>query len=453
MLDIRKQPYADYIHSISRNTDRCPNIVLIFVDDMGYGDLSCFGSRLIHTPCIDAMAESGARMDNFYAASPVCSPSRFSCLTGRYPTRGYMNTVLFPTVTEMGQTHNRANFPEGVDGIPEDEITVAEALRAGGYKTGIFGKWHLGDRVGNRPTDKGFDYFYGSYYSVDMEPYDLYRNNEIDIPDPVDKTKLTGKLTEEILSFIDQNKEDAFFIYYASPYPHSPAASGRDFEGRSKGGTYGDCVEELDWSVGQIREKIRQLGLAENTLIIFTSDNGPWFEGSSGYHRGRKGQNFDGGHIVPFVAEWEGHIPAGSVISETAMNIDFFPTFLKMAGIPLPDDRVIDGKDMMPLLTGQKKENVHDALYFINGDKVLAVRTKDDFKYMVRSAVDNACYAGMPQGPFLFDMKEDQNESYDVSRLYPEKVRKMETLIDEANENIQHNPRGWTDKEGGIQNV
>lgn len=444
-IEFRQQAHDDYLKSIKQRDGDRPNIILIFVDDMGYGDISAFGSRAIQTPNLDALAAEGVKLTNFYAASPVCSPSRFACLTGRYPTRGFFHNVLFPTTTTFGKAFNAASFPKGMRGILPDEITIPEALRAGGYHTAMFGKWHLGDKSPYLPNDKGFDYFYGALYSVDMEPYDLYRNREICVPHPVDKKKLTGMMTDEILTYLEENRDSdkPFFLYYASPYPHHPAAASESFAGKSLGGTYGDCVEELDWSVGRIRQKLDELGLTKNTLVIFTSDNGPWFEGNPGYHRGRKGTNFDGGHMVPFIASWPEKIPVGTVVDNPAMNTDFFPTFLKLAGINLPTDRQIDGVDMMPLLTGETHENIHEIFYFITGDKVLAVRTGDDRKYMVRELCDYRPFTRNQMGPFLFDMKADPQESYDTSNRDPEAARKMQELVDDANRRIQENPRGW----------
>lgn len=323
-LQLRQEAHDAYLASIKKSEEEKPNILLIFVDDMGYGDLSCFGSRAIRTPNIDRITERGAKLTNFYAASPVCSPSRFSCLTGRYPTRGFFHDVLFSQQTLFGKIYNRKHFPAGVRGILPDEVTIPETRRAGGYRTGMFGKRHLGDRHPPLPNDKGFDYFFGAYYSVDMEPYELYRNEEVAVPGPVDKKNLTGMLTQEMLDFLDHTDDTPFFLHYASPYPHHPAAAGDAFAGKSAAGIYGDCVEELDWSVGQLLDKLEALGISDQTMVIFTSDNGPWFEGNPGYHRGRKGENFDGGHMVPFVACWPGKIPAGTTVESAAMNTDFF---------------------------------------------------------------------------------------------------------------------------------
>lgn len=440
--DLRMREHDEYLSSIKKGGKGRPNIVLVFVDDMGYGDISCFGATAINTPCLDAIAAKGAKLNNFFAASPICSPSRFSCLTGRYPTRGYVKSVFFPSVTTLGRLINRASFPHGVTGICPDEITVAEALKASGYKTAMFGKWHLGDASPMLPNDKGFEYFYGAHYSVDMKPYHFYKNREID-SEFVDKTQLTPILTEEILRYIDENADDPFFIYYASPYPHHPAAASEKFKGVSDGGTYGDCVEELDWSCGEIYKKLEEKGIADNTLFIFTSDNGPWYEGNPGLHRGRKCLSLDGGQAVPFIAAYPAVIKKGTEINATAMNIDFFPTFLKMAGIEnLPSDREIDGVDMMPILKGESAENTQEYMYYINTCKVFAVRNRENFKYIIPTKLDNPAYYGL-HGPYLFDINHDVNESYDVSDHYPDIKEKLCTVLDEKQKELSENPRGW----------
>lgn len=442
-VQLRQEQHANYLSKIKANDSPKPNIVLVFVDDMGYGDISCFGSQAIKTPNLDEMADAGVRLDNFYASSPVCSPSRFSCLTGRYPTRGFVNAVFFPTVKTSGKLINKALFPHGIVGILPDEVTIPEALGAGGYKTGMFGKWHLGDCSPHLPNEKGFDYFFGAHYSNDMKPYAYYRNTEIVMDAEVDQHNLTKTITSEINNYIESNKDDPFFVYYASPFPHHPVHASKEFQGKSNGGAYGDCVEELDWSVGEIRKKLDELKLLDNTLIIFTSDNGPWYEGSPGMHRGRKGNSFDGGQMVPFIASWPDQIPKGEVINETAMNIDFFPTFLNMAGIELPNDREIDGIDMMPLLRQERVENVHDDLYFIKMKKIFAVRSKDDFKYCIKAKSENTTYQMAKQGPFLFNMNYDQNESYNTLTQFPEKAEELRMKLEKKQRAFESNPRGW----------
>jgi arylsulfatase A-like enzyme len=441
---LRLQSHQAYLDSIDDVTDQNPpNFVLVFVDDMGHGDISCFGSTAIQTPNLDKLAEKGVKMNHFYASSSVCSPSRFSCLTGRYPTRGFVRAVFFPSNKLSGQLMNPLVFPYGVRGILPDEVTIAEALQAGGYKTGMFGKWHLGDQSPYLPNEKGFDTFFGSYYSNDMVPYAYYRNDEIAIEAPADQTQLTKEITHEILDFIDDNKDHPFFVYYPSPFPHHPVHVSEDYAGTSKGGTYGDCVQEIDWSVGEIMKKLDEHGLTDNTLVIFTSDNGPWYEGNPGYHRGRKGNFLDGGQIVPFIASWPAKIPQGREIDATAMNIDFFPTFLKMAGIELPTDREIDGEDMLPLLQGATDEATHDAVYFIEGKKVMGLRTRDNFKYVDRHKSENSTYWIAKQGPFLFDLNFDVNESYNSQSHFPEKTEVMKTMLEIKRDEMERNPRGW----------
>ena len=443
-VELRLQAHDDYLASVkpTPRADR-PNIVLIFVDDMGHGDISCFGSNSINTPNLDRLAENGAKLHNFYASSPVCSPSRFSCMTGRYPTRGFVHSVFFPKRSPIGRLFNPFMFPYGVRGILPDEITVAEALQASGYKTGIFGKWHLGDHSPYLPNEKGFDHFFGSYYSNDMTPYAFYRNDELVIEAPADQTKLTKILTEEILDFIDENKEEPFFVYYPSPFPHFPVHSSEEFSGKSEGGKYGDCVEEVDWSIGQIIKKLDEHDLSENTLVIFTSDNGPWYEGSPGFHRGRKGNTFDGGQIVPMIASWPREIPKGQDIELAAMNIDFFPTFLNIAGVPLPQDREIDGVDILPLLKGKLSQTPHNELYFIYTNKPMGIHSSDNFKYFEQHKSENAKYWMAKQGPFLFNLNQDTNESYDVQNLYPKIAEELSQRLEKKQQSMEQNPRGW----------
>ena len=356
--------------------------------------------------------------------------------------RNFIGDVFFPSVSGIGRLQNFFRFKKGVRGILPDEITVAEALRAGGYHTAMFGKWHLGDQDTMLPNDKGFDYFYGAHYSVDMEPFYFWRNKELDI-EHVDKTQITPLLTKEIENYIDQHYNSPFFIYYASPYPHHPAHSSERFKGKSLAGDYGDCVEELDWSVRQIYKKLEEKGIADNTLFIFTSDNGPWHEGNPGYHRGSKGLSLDGGQAVPCIITYPNIIAAGTRISHTAMSIDFFPTFLHLAGIELPGDREIDGADMMPLLLGNARENTQEYMYYINKCQVYAVRDRQDMKYIIPTCLDNPSFAHTKHGPYLFDLKHDQNESYDVKMRYPQKAEELMQELDRKQQALTKNPRGW----------
>lgn len=454
--DVKLHKHKEYLDSIeSHKLKETPNIVLVFVDDMGHGDISCYGSEAINTPNIDLMAKQGMKMSDFYSASPVCSPSRFGVLTGRYAPRGFVNAVFFPTVKSKQNKFRNSIlrniiqpmlFSHGVRGILPDEITIAEVLQKVGYNTGIFGKWHLGDKSPYLPNDKGFDYFYGSHYSNDMSPYAYYKNKEKVIEAPADQTKLTKILTKEILSFIEESKskKEPFFAYYPSPFPHHPVHASVDFQGKSKGGAYGDCVEELDWSVGEINKKLKELGIEENTLVIFTSDNGPWHEGSPGFHRGRKGQSWDGGLIVPFIAKWPKHIEAGIETSEMAMNIDLFPTILNHLGVPLPKDRIIDGIDIFDLVTGNDKKTPHEILHFIRGMKSMGAR-KTHYKYEVKQMSDNSTYKNrfIQVDAMLFDLEIDQNESYSMVSRFPKLADELQIEIDNMNSSIEENPRGW----------
>lgn len=442
--DIRLDSHRSYLAEIAGVAKRSPpNIVLVLADDLGYGDVSSFGSRAIRTPNIDGLASEGIRLTDFYAASPVCSPSRFSYLTGRYPTRGFIHSVFFPSGTPTGLAINTFGFPRGIRGIPADEITVAEALRAAGYATGMFGKWHLGDRSPHLPTDKGFEYFFGSYYSNDMKPYAYYRNGAVAIEAPADQTTLTRALTEEIRAFIARNADGPFFVYYPSPFPHDPVHSSDDFEGSSRAGAYGDCVEELDWSVGQIRAKLAELGLGANTLFVVTSDNGPWHEGSSGPFRGRKANSFEGGQLVPFVASWPRRIAPGVESGMPAMSIDLLPTFLEAAGIPRPADRAIDGVSLVPLLTQGAIQNTDRSLFFVSGGEYVGVRTPENLKYLAAHRSENSAYWIINHGPFLFDLDRDPTESYDLSARLPAEHRRLAALVRDMNEENRRNPRGW----------
>ncbi|MBC8168062.1 MAG: sulfatase-like hydrolase/transferase, partial [Bryobacteraceae bacterium] len=278
-----------------------PNIVLIFADDLGYGDLGCYGSNL-RTPHIDSLARDGVRFTNYYSANCVCSPSRASLLTGRYPTRVGVPRVL---------------FPNAVSGLDPEERTLADLLKARGYRTKCVGKWHLGDSPAYLPTRRGFDEYFGIPYSNDMVPRILLKN--MDVVQPVaDLDTLTQAYTEEAVSFIAASRSSPFFLYFPHTYPHIPLGASAKFRGKSPQGLYGDVVEELDWSVGQVLAALDKHGLSKDTLVMFSSDNGPWYQGSPGNLRGRKGSTLEGGVRVPFVAKLPGRIPKGLVVDGTA---------------------------------------------------------------------------------------------------------------------------------------
>ncbi len=442
--DMKIENHHNYLQSITQTEARNPNIIIFFMDDMGFADISCYGAKNIHTPHIDSLAENGVKFTTFYSSSPVCSPSRAGLLTGRHPLRMHASNVYFPNSTAMGFLINSfiRRHAYGVLGLMEDEITIPEVLREVGYTTGMLGKWHLGDRSPHLPNDKGFDFYYGAHYSNDMKPYAIWRNKEIDQLAPADQNNLTKSLTREGVKFIRENKGKPFFLHYCQPFPHNPLHASDEFRGTSKGGLYGDTVQEIDWSVGEILKTLDELNLRDNTLIMFTSDNGPWHEGNPGFHRGRKGLPFEGGQRVPFIASFPGVIPKGLEIDEMAMNIDIFPTILKTLGIPLPEDRIYDGKNILSLMKGSEKDSPHDYLYYHWGKKILAVRDKL-YKYHTRHKSDNSTYVMSKIRPLLFDMQRYDQESYDQVTHHPEEAEKLKGKLEEFQKEIKRNPRGW----------
>lgn len=438
----RSQEILDGIQPLQAS-EKPPNIILILADDIGYGDLGCYNpDAIIRTPNIDRMANEGARLTQFYASASTCSPSRAGLLTGRYPIRTHVTMPYWSTGNLMDQFFSAFgvnNF--GVHGIPPDEVLIPEALKRRGYRTGLVGKWHLGDQSPYLPNENGFDYFYGVYIANDEEPYIVYRNQEVAVPAPVDQDQTTQWFTQESLEFIRQNSETPFFLLYAPAYPHVPVHASADFRGRSAGGLYGDAVEEVDWSAGQILELLKELGIDENTLVFFSSDNGPSFEGSPNGFRGRKHNSFEGGYRVPLVARWPGLIPAGFVSDAISMSFDLFPTCLAVAGIPLPQDRIIDGLDLLPILEGQS-QSLHDTVYYYKHRALHGVR-HGDWKYMRRHMTDNGGYATQFQGPFLFNLALDTQESYDQTESHPDVAIELAHMLDEWDAALDDNLRGW----------
>jgi arylsulfatase A len=439
--DFRPERAAAYLGAIrpASHPEALPNIVLICVDDVGYGDLDV---EVIQTPHLERMAAEGARLTSFYACAALCSPSRAGLLTGRYPVRTHMTTPLYPTGHPMNLVMElTGRFAYGVRGIPEDEVLLPEVLSRRGYRTGMVGKWHLGDRPGHRPNDRGFASYYGALYSNDERPYAIYRDEQIEIEDPVDQDRLTQNFTHEAVTFLQDARDGPFFLYLAHAMPHEPIHASAAFRGRSAAGLYGDAVEELDWSVGQVLATLRGLGLEERTLVIFMSDNGPWWQGNAGYTRGRKMQTFEGGFRVPFLARWPGVIPAGLVSSEMSMSFDLFATCLGLAGVPLPTDRIIDGRDILPLLTGPSP-SPHEVLYFYDTRTLRALR-RGPWKYHRRSITDNAGYWPLRHGPFLFNLEVDPNESYSLLESQPEIAAELAARLDAWDAEMGDNLRGW----------
>lgn len=402
-----------------------PNFIVIMADDLGYGDLGVYGSTLIKTPNLDRLALDGARLDSFYSSANVCTAARGGLLTGRYPIR-------LDLVADVARPTNDIH-------LAFEEITIAEGLKPMGYRSALFGKWHLGSRLEWSPMDQGFDEFFGVLHSNDMTPLELYRGKQM-IENPVDQTTLTERYTREAVRFIAENRDNPFFLYLPHSFPHVPLFVSPRFDGRSDAGLYGDVVETIDWSTGEILAALDEYGLSENTLVIFTSDNGPWFEGSPGIYRNRKGSSWEGGQRVPFLAHWPGKIPAGTVSSEPAMNIDLYPTLISLAGGQLPDDRPIDGKDIFPLLTGSNT-SPHEALFLFNRDRIAGVRS-GQWKLVVETryratlnSFEHSSYYG-PDG-LLFDLRNDPGETYSFTREYPEIVQQMRTHLQNAREELK----------------
>ncbi len=420
-----------------------PNIVLILTDDLGYGDIGCFGSTAISTPNIDSMADGGIKLTSYYSAGSICSPARAGILTGRYFVRTGLSDALLNPGTLFG--FGQSILVDTETGLPEDEITFASILQKAGYETALIGKWHLGDSHPHLPSDHGFDFFYGSMWSNDQPPFEIYRNEKVELKAPVDQDLLTGNYTQEAIKFIEQNKDRPFLLYIPHTAPHIPLHAGDDFKGKSKAGLYGDAVEEVDWSVGQVIDKISELGLEENTLIIFTSDNGPWYQGSNNQYRGRKREVFDGGHRVPFIAKWKGQIPQGIESDIMCMGFDLFTTFLKISGLPSPKDRIIDGVNIMPLLRGEE-QIPHEELYFYWRTELWAIRW-NNWKYHRKHQITDINTFPWPtdtfKGPYLFNLETDPQESYNMIEHYPEIAQDMEAMMDLMDIKIRNNERGW----------
>ena len=390
-----------------------PNIIVVLADDLGWGDVGINGASMIKTPNIDRIGNEGVRLTSFYAGSNVCTPSRAALLTGRYPIRSGMQHVI---------------MPHSLDGLPQSEVTVPELLKQAGYATGMVGKWHLGHSDAYWPTAHGFDDFFGVAYSNDMQPFDLYDHKTV-IESPVDQTALTDRYATAASDFIRAHADAPFFLYYAETFPHIPLFTPERVNGQSEAGHYGDVVEHLDHGIGVILETLDELGIADNTLILVTSDNGPWFEGDAGPYRDRKGGTHEGGYRVPFLARWPATIPAGSVSDEMTMAIDLLPTFAAMAGAEVPTDRVIDGKDIRDVMQSGA-ESPHDTLFFFNGNNVAAVRDKQ-FR-LVLSTYYKSWEVPFEQfgGKLLFDLARDPNERFSYVREHPEVVERLQAEVD-----------------------
>jgi len=418
--------------TLSLFAGKSPNFIIIFTDDQGYQDVGCFGSPSIKTPNLDRMASEGMKFTDFYVGAPVCSGSRASLMTGCYCHRVGIPGVL---------------FPNSKIGLHPKEITIAEVLKQKGYATACIGKWHLGDRKPFLPTRQGFDYYFGIPYSNDMsisingaKGPPLMRNEKI-IEHPVDQDTITKRYTEEAIRFIVRNKNRPFFLYLAHTMPHVPLHVSENFRGVSARGLYGDVIEEIDWSVGQILTTIRALGLERNTLVVFTSDNGPWlakgeYGGSAFPLRDGKFTWFEGGMRLPCIMWWPGKIPARSVCREIAATIDLLPTFAHLAGAKVPQDRIIDGKNIWSLLQGKKEaKSPHDAYYYY----MQAVRVGRWKLHLPGSRTTVGPKRKLPL--LLFDLERDIGEKHNVADKYPKVVKKLKALLEQHRKEIRRNKR------------
>jgi arylsulfatase A-like enzyme len=445
------------------NQRSLPNIVIIFTDDQGYGDVVTFGATDFATPNLDRMAYDGMRFTHFYCAQAVCSASRAALLTGCYPNRIGIAGALFPYST---------------NGIHADEMTIGELVKQQNYATAIFGKWHLGHHQKFLPLQHGFDEYFGLPYSNDMWPVDysgepvaddhrksrfpplplIDGNEKVEEVSTLDNQNLlTQRYTERALEFIRSHKENPFFLYLAHSMPHVPLGVSSDYSGASKQGMYGDVIMDIDWSVGEVLRTLEELGIAENTLVVFTTDNGPWLNfgnhaGSTGGLREGKGTSFEGGQRVPCIMKWPGVIPAGRVCDRLSSTIDLFPTIAEITGADMPE-HYIDGISILGLMRGEDVNPRTQFYYYYGVNNLEAVR-KDNWKLVLEHPYDS--YEGLLPGNdgfpgprrrdtsdyALYNLRRDPGERYDVKDLYPDVVREIELIVEQAREDLGDNLTG-----------
>jgi len=449
-----------------------PNIIFIYADDLGYGDLGCFGSRALRTPRIDRLAREGVKFTDFYSCNSLCSPARFGLLTGRYPQRSGLDFPLWEgrgnagawAVRMLGHLLGKMGLTDmgkesTINGIPDGEITVAEALKEAGYRTCAIGKWHLGDFATYpeyHPENHGFDSFLGVPYSNGQDPLPLYRDKtcvEGNIQGD-DQSKLTRIYTEAAIKFLDEPRDGPFFLYLAHNAPHRPLHPSARFRNTSRGGLYGDMVEELDYYTGLFLDAVREKGFENNTIVFFTSDNGPWYNGSTGGLRGGKGQSFEGGYRVPMIAKWPGRIRPNTHCGAMASILDIFPTLLDLTGINIPRDRMIDGRDITGLLTGREETSPHDTLYFYHHDELEGIRSGNykyyrlisHYKYPVPvnkkwGAVGKEGRLG--EWPLLYDLDVDPGECFNLANNKADIAHRMEGIMLKWEKSMAENPVGF----------
>ncbi len=429
-----------------------PNIIIIYADDMGWGDLGCYGHPVNRTPNLDRMAAEGMRFTDFYSAAEVCTPSRASLLTGRYAIRS-------------GMCHNdrRVLHSQAKGGLPPDEITLPELLKREGYATSIVGKWHLGHLPHHLPVHHGFDSYFGMPFSNDMMPApeapkgrekfyeekkDFWRTPLIrgtDVIDPrPDQRQVTRLYTEEAVKIIRERKGGPFFLYLAHAFPHVPLFASETFRGKSAAGLYGDVIAELDWSVGQVLDALRSEGIERNTLVLFSSDNGPWLVfkhhgGSAGPFREGKGSTWEGGMRVPGIAWWPGRVPAGAVQREVATTMDLFTTCAKLAGAKVPADRAIDGVDISPLLFGTGGVE-RDAFFYYRGSTLYAARLGPWKAHFITRSGYGPDKPEAHDPPLLFHLGEDPGERFNRAAELPEPLAKVKEALERHRAHLRPAP-------------
>lgn len=426
-----------------------PNFVVIFCDDLGYGDLSCFGHPTIDTPNLDRMAAEGQKWTEFYVAACVCTPSRAALQTGRYPIRN-----------GMCSDRRRVLFPDSNGGLPATEITIGRMLKDKGYRTHAIGKWHLGHKPQYLPTSHGYDSYFGIPYSNDMDAVKdaprgrarfqdpkietfnvpLMRGTEI-VERPADQHTITKRFTEEAVQLIKQEKENPFFIYLAHNLPHVPLFVSDEFTDVSRRGLYGDVIEEIDWSVGQLLDTLRDEGLAENTLVVFTSDNGPWLSfnqqgGSAGLLRDGKGSTWEGGMREPTLFWWPGRIEP-AVIRQPGSTLDLLPTFAALSGAQKPADRILDGYDLSAVLL-EEADSPRDEMFYYHGEQCFAVR-KGMYKahFKTKTSYVGQKDAVVHDPPLLFHLGHDPSEKYNIAKQHPEIVAELTSLKKQHEDTVE----------------